>query len=119
MDKTKMNKNTELVKLEEEECYLICDLLDYIRQKANAQRLHKIQMICKELVDYVSDNFEKLDAGHVDRTISQLTGFNTFKYNDLVLAVNMIIRRILVDKMRTQILGKDVLDINKGVEKDD
>ena len=113
MDKTKMNKNTELVKLEEEECYLICDLLDYIRQKANAQRLHKIQMICKELVDYVSDNFEKLD------TISQLTGFNTFKYNDLVLAVNMIIRRILVDKMRTQILGKDVLDINKGVEKDD
>lgn len=119
MDKTKTNKNTELVKLEEEECYLICGLLDYVRQKANAQRLHKIQMICKELVDYVSDNFENLDAGHVDRTISQLTGFNTFKYNDLVLAVNMIIRRILVDKMRTQILGKPVFDINKGVNKDD
>ena len=119
MDKTKMNKNIELVKLEEEECYLICDLLDYIRQKANAQRLHKIQMICKELVDYVSDNFEKLDAGHVDRTISQLTGFNTFKYNDLVLAVNMIIRRILVDKMRTQVLGLPVFDINKGVNDDD
>lgn len=119
MDKTKMNKNIELVKLEEEECYLICDLLDYIRQKANAQRLHKIQMICKELVDYVSDNFEKLDAGHVDRTISQLTGFNTFKYNDLVLAVNMIIRRILVDKMRTQVLGLPVFDINKGVSHDE
>lgn len=119
MDKTKMNKNTELVKLEEEECYLICDLLDYIRQKANAQRLHKIQMICKELDDYVSDNFENLDAGHVDRTIAQLTGFNTFKYNDLVLAVNMIIRRILVDKMRKQILGKPVFDINKGVNADD
>ena len=43
MDKTKLNKNTELVKLEEEECYLICDLLDYVKQKANAQRLHKIQ----------------------------------------------------------------------------
>lgn len=119
MDKTETNKNTELVKLEEEECYLICDLLDYIRQKANAQRLYKIQMICKELVDYVSDNFENLDAGHVDRTISQLTGFNMFKYNDLVLAVNMIIRRILVDKMRKQILGKPVFDINKGVNGDD
>lgn len=119
MDKTKTNKNTELVKLEEEECYLICDLLDYIRQKANAQRLHKIQMTCKRMVDYVSDNFEELDAGHVDRIISQLTGFNTFKYNDLVLAVNMIIRRILVDKMRKQILGKQVFDINKGVNADD
>lgn len=119
MDKTKMNKNTELVKLEEEECYLICDLLDYVRGKANAQRLHKIQMICNELVDYVSDNFENLDVGHVDRTIAQLRGFNTFKYNDLVVAVNMIIRRILVDKMRKQILGKQVFDINKGVSRDE
>lgn len=119
MDNTKVNKNTEMVKLEEEECYLICDLLDYIRQKANAQRLHKIQMTCGQLVDYISDNFEELDAGHVDRAISQLTGFNTFKYNDLVLAVNMIIRRIIVDKMRKQILGKPVFDINKGVTNDD
>lgn len=119
MDKTKMNKNTELIKLEEEECYLICDLLDYIRQKANAQRLHKIQLACGQLVDYISDNFEELDAGHVDRTITQLTGFNTFKYNDLVLAANMIIRRILVDKMRSQILGKPVFDINKGVSEDE
>ena len=105
MDNTKTNKNTELVKLEEEECYL--------------QRLHKIQLTCGQLVDYISDNFEELDAGHVDRTIQQLTGFNTFKYNDLVLAVNMIIRRILVDKMRKQILGKPVFDINKGVSVDD
>lgn len=119
MDKTKTNKNTEMVKLEEEECYLICDLLDYIRQKANAQRLHKIQLTCGQLVDYITVNFENLDAGHVDRTISQLTGFNTFKYNDLVLAVNMIIRRILVDKMRTQILSKPVFDINKGVSHDE
>ena len=119
MDKTKTNKNTELIKLKEEECYLICDLLDYIRQKANAQRLHKIQLTCSQLVDYISDNFEDLDAGHVDRTISQLTGFNTFKYNDLVLAVNMIIRRIIVDKMRNQILGKSVFDINKGVNHDE
>ena len=119
MNKTKMNKNTELVRLEEEECYLICDLLDYIKQKANAQRLHKIQLTCGQLVDYISDNFENLDVGHVDRTISQLTGFNTFKYNDLVLAVDMIIRRILVDKMRKQILGKPVFDINKGVNVDD
>lgn len=119
MTQQNINKNTELVKLEEEECYLICDLLDYIKQKANAQRLHKIQMTCKNLIDYISDNFENLDAGHVDRTISQLTGFNTFKYNDLVLAVNMIIRRILVDKMRKQILGKPVFDINKGVSHDE
>lgn len=119
MDKAKTNKNTEMVKLEEEECYLICDLLDYIRQKANAQRLHKIQLTCGQLVDYITVNFEKLDAGHVDRELSQLVGFSTFKYNDLVLAVNMIIRRIIVDKMRKQILGKPVFDINKGVDKDD
>lgn len=119
MDKTKTNKNTELIKLEEEECYLICDLLDYVKQKANAQRLHKIQLNCSKLIDYVSYHYDDLDAGHVDRTISQLTGFNTFKYNDLVLAVNMIIRRILVDKVRKQILGKPVFDINKGVNKDD
>lgn len=104
MDKTKTNKNTEMVKLKEEECYLICDLLDYIKQKANAQKLHKIQMTCGKLVDYISDNFEELDVGYVDRTISQLTGFKTFKYNDLVVAVNIIIRRILVDKMGKQIL---------------
>lgn len=119
MDKVKTNKNTEMVTLEEEECYLICDLLDYIKQKANAQRLHKIQLNCSKLIEYISDNFEELDAGHVDRTIQQLTGFNTFKYNDLVLAVNMIIRRILVDKMRKQILGKPVFDINKGVSEDE
>ena len=119
MGRTKTNKNTEFVALDEEECYLICDLLDYLRQKANAQRLRKIQLICGQLVDYITVYFEKLDAGLVDRTIAQLTGFNTFKYNDLVLAVNMIIRRILVDKMRKQILGKPVFDINKGVTDDD
>ena len=119
MDKAKTNKNTEFVTLDEEECYLICDLLDYIKQKANAQRLHKIQLNCGKLIEYISSNFDDLDVGHVDRTISQLTGFNTFKYNDLVLAVNMIIRRILVDKMRKQILGKPVFDINKGVTDDD
>lgn len=119
MDKAKMNKNTELVKLEEEECYLVCDLLDYIKQKANAQRLYKIQLNCSNLIDYITNHFNDLDVGHVDRIIARLSGFQAFKYNDLVLAVNMIIRRILVDKMRTQILGKQVFDINKGVNKDD
>lgn len=119
MDETKMNKNTEFVELEEEECYLICDLLDYIQQKANAQRLHKIQLDCHNLIEYISDNFTKLDIGHVDRIIARLPQYKTFKYNDLVLATNMIIRRILVDKMRKQILGKPVFDINKGVDDDE